>query len=341
MIKTYTTMKKITLIGLFGWFCLLGVKAQVDSSVQLTVREGVDGQTKTAIERSLGDLLTEINQAYIENRALNLVSLNMTDAARDGLAAMWENVHFYCDDAEVVQNCLHKGLSGYQIRQIPLMMKPTDGSTSQDDEFQEGVANFSASGQITRFNVSLATTSYLSVVSRGTDVTDTRRREEILSYVEHFRTAYEEKDLAFMNQIFSDDALIITGTVIKKSEEADGKPISLTHDVVFHSKTKQEYLAALKQSFASNSYIRVKFDEIKVVKHPTLTDFYGVTVHQLYSNSSGYSDDGYVFMLWDFRDKDKVMIHVRAWTPKYYDKAKTQEVPVEKIPSIGDFKLDL
>ena len=85
---------------------------------------------------------------------------------------------FYCDDAEVVQNCLLKGLNGYQIRQIPLMMKPTDGSTSQDDEFQEGVANFSASGQITRFNVSLATTSYLSVVSRGTDVTDVRRREE-------------------------------------------------------------------------------------------------------------------------------------------------------------------
>ena len=340
MIKTNMIMRKIVLIVLLGWFGMLGIKAQVDTSVRLTIREGVDGPAKTAIERSLSDLLTEINQAYLEKRALNLVSLNMTDAARDGLAAMWENVRFYCDDAEVVQNCLLKGLNGYQIRQIPLMMKPTDGSTSQDDEFQEGVANFSASGQITRFNVSLATTSYLSVVSRGTDVTDVRRREEILSYVEHFRTAYEEKDLAFMNQIFSDDALIITGTVIK-SKKTDGKSITLDHDVVFHSKTKQEYLASLKQSFASNSYIRVKFDEIKVVKHPTLTDFYGVTVHQLYSNSSGYSDDGYVFMLWDFRDKNEVRIHVRAWTPKYYDKAKTQEVPVEKIPSIGDFKLDL
>lgn len=333
-------MRKILIIGLLSCFCFLGAKAQVDLSVQMTIRDGAGGTVKTAIERSLSALLTEINNAYIENRALNLVSLHMTDDARAGLTSMWENVHFYCDDSEVVQNCLRKGLSGYQIRQIPLMMRPTGSATTQDDEFQEGVVNLSESGQITRFNVALATNSYLSVISRGTNVTDTRRREEILSYVEHFRTAYEEKDLAFMNQIFSDDALIITGTVIR-SKKTDGTSFTPVNDVIFTSKTKQEYLAALKRSFASNSYIRVKFDEIKVVKHPTLSDFYGVTVHQLYSNSSGYSDDGYVFMLWDFRDKDNVMIHVRAWTPKYYDKAKTQEVPVEKMPNIGSFKLDL
>ena len=214
-------MRKILIIGWLSCFCFLGVKAQVDLAVQLTIRDGASGTAKTAIERSLSALLTEINNAYIENRALNLVSLHMTDDARAGLTSMWENVHFYCDDAEVVQNCLRKGLSGYQIRQIPLMMRPTGSATTQDDEFQEGVVNLSESGQITRFNVALATNSYLSVISRGTNVTDTRRREEILSYVEHFRTAYEEKDLAFMNQIFSDDALIITGTVIR-SKKTDG-----------------------------------------------------------------------------------------------------------------------
>ena len=255
-------MRKILIIGWLSCFCFLGVKAQVDLAVQLTIRDGASGTAKTAIERSLSALLTEINNAYIENRALNLVSLHMTDDARAGLTSMWENVHFYCDDAEVVQNCLRKGLSGYQIRQIPLMMRPTGSATTQDDEFQEGVVNLSESGQITRFNVALATNSYLSVISRGTNVTDTRRREEILSYVEHFRTAYEEKDLAFMNQIFSDDALIITGTVIR-SKKTDGTSFTPVNDVIFTSKTKQEYLAALKRSFASNSYIRVKFDEIK------------------------------------------------------------------------------
>lgn len=332
-------MKKILLIGLLGLlFPVLGI-AQVETSVKVTIVDGLEGRVKEAVENSLSALLTEVNNAYLENRALKLASLNMSQEAKDGLTSMWENVHFYCDDAEVVQSGMHRGLSGYQVRQVPLMMRPTEGLTSQDDEFQEGVANFDSNGKITRFNVALATNNYLTILSRGTNVTDVRRREEILSYVEHFRTAYEEKDLAFMQQIFSEDALIITGTVIK-SRPTDGK--SFTSDkIIYKSQTKQEYLTNLKRSFNSNSYIHVKFDDIKVVKHPTLPDFYGVTVHQLYSNSRGYSDDGYVFMLWDFRDKDNVMIHVRAWSPKYYDKEKTREVPASELPSIGDFKLEL
>ena len=336
-------MRKILIIGWLSCFCFLGVKAQVDLSVQLTIRDGASGTAKTAIERSLSALLTEINNAYIENRALNLVSLHMTDDARAGLTSMWENVHFYCDDAEVVQNCLRKGLSGYQIRQIPLMMRPTGSATTQDDEFQEGVVNLSESGQITRFNVALATNSYLSVISRGTNVTDTRRREEILSYVEHFRTAYEEKDLAFMNQIFSDDALIITGTVVSVKPMEDRYANKLK--VVYKKQNKEQYIANLKKAFLRNKWIDVKFSDIPenknlgcagITQSQVNRNMFGVRLLQEW-RSSNYSDVGYLFLLWDFTDKNKPVIHVRTWQPEYVGDVRQE--PDVNISTLGAFDL--
>lgn len=69
--------------------------------------------------------------------------------------------------------------------------------------------------------------------------------------------------------------------------------------------------------------------------------FYGVTVHQLYANSSGYNDDGYLFMLWDFRDKNQVQIHVRTWQPRWMNDNRTEEIAQEEIFTPGDFVIDL
>lgn len=323
--------------------CLLGISSMtaqetIERSVQLTVQDGVYDGLKERIEQSTTKLLTEINQAFMENRSLRTVGLNMSQEAIDGLTSLWENIHFYCDDSEVVQPALQTK-NGYQIRQIPLMLRPDDKSPTADDEYQEAVNNFDSNGRIIRFNLTIATNIYQNVMKRGKTVEEVERRQQILSYVEHFRTAYNEKDIQFLDQVFSDDALIITGTVIKV-RKTDG--VGITHNkVTYRKQSKQEYLARLKKSFAANKYINVQFDDVRVVKHPTKEGFYGVTVHQLYSNSSGYSDDGYLFLLWDFRDADNVQIHVRTWQPKYLNESKTEELPEEEIFTAGDFSIDL
>ena len=322
--------------------CLLGISSMmaqnVESSVQLTVQDGVYGGLKEQIEQSTTELLTEINQAFIENRSLRTAGLNMSQEAVDGLTSLWENVHFYCDDFEVVQSALQTK-NGYQVRQIPLMLRPDEKVPTADDEYQEAVINFDGNGRITRFNLTIATNIYQNVMKKGKTVEEVERRQQILSYVEHFRTAYNEKDIQFLDQVFSDDALIITGTVIKV-RKTDG--VGISHNkVTYRKQSKQEYLARLKRSFAANKYISVQFDDVRVVKHPTKEGFYGVTVHQLYSNSSGYSDDGYLFLLWDFRDANNVQIHVRTWQPKYLNESKTEELPEEEIFTAGDFSIDL
>ena len=50
------------------------------------------------------------------------------------------------------------------------------------------------------------------------------------------------------------------------------------------------------------------------MRHPTKDGIYGVTLRQGYKSDS-YADDGWLFLLWDFRDKSMPRIHVRTWQP--------------------------
>ncbi len=61
---------------------------------------------------------------------------------------------------------------------------------------------------------------------------------------------------------------------------------------------------------------------------------YGVTLRQKYSCDQ-YSDDGYLFLLWDFRDASMPLIHVRTWQP-------TPEIVAgnDEVIEIGDFNLE-
>jgi len=75
-----------------------------------------------------------------------------------------------------------------------------------------------------------------------------------------------------------------------------------------------------------------------IVEHPTKKGIYGVTVLQKW-NSSRYSDEGYVFMMWDFRNPKKPQIHVRTWQPKYLDEATGKKLDPNDVFTLGSFDL--
>ena len=78
------------------------------------------------------------------------------------------------------------------------------------------------------------------------------------------------------------------------------------------------------------------FSDIKVSKHPSIDGYYGVVLRQGYE-SSNYSDEGYLFMIWDFRDESHPQIHVRTWQPYWLDDAKTQRLEENKVFNINSF----
>ena len=321
-------------IVLFICVCLSPIHAQ--NSVQLKVKNSVSN--KAVLESNASALLTQINKAFeAKQSGLDLSNVQISMKAKESLAALWANVRFKCEDSEVIQDCLITS-NGFQIRQIPLVIEP-QGATTTDDTYQEAVINFEPSGEISSFYFTISTNLYSKVMKNKNEVKDVRRRMLILDYVEHFRTAYNEKDINFLEQIFSDDALIIVGKVIQTSPTSDG--VKSKPHVEYYKRTKEEYIATLKKTFATNKFINVKFDEIKVTQHPTKKDFYGVNLHQLYTSST-YGDDGYLFLLWDFRNEIKPMIHVRTWQPKYTDNTQTKiAVQKEDAFTLGDFDIDI
>ena len=90
--------------------------------VSLKINDGIGNvPLKFKIEESVSNLMCEINRAEANNRSLDLYGMNMTQDARHQLKTLWDNVHFYCDESEIVERCLQTN-RGYQVRNIPLIM---------------------------------------------------------------------------------------------------------------------------------------------------------------------------------------------------------------------------
>ena len=171
------------------------------------------------------------------------------------------------------------------------------------------------------------------VISGKLEEKDADNRRMILNYCEHLRTSYTTKDIDFLRQVFSDQALIIVGHVVKTADNNSAAGIEGDEKVTFSLKTKKEYLERLEMVFAANKKIDVKFTDFRIMRHPTMEGIYGVSMKQKYT-SDRYSDDGYLFILWDFRNKSMPLIHVRTWQP-------AASVNGEKeIIGIRDFNLE-
>jgi hypothetical protein len=321
-------MKKKLLMFIMALVAMYG-KA---NEVNFTVSDGIDNITiKSKIESSVSRLLSEINAAQEVGRSLNFSAMGNVDTRmQQSMAMLWENSPFICTDEEIIEHCITTG-TGYQVRNIPLLMKPTGEREFNEDEYQEAVISFDKQGNLESFYLSISMNLYMNVIKSNLELTDLRRRQLILDYVEQFRTAYNQKNINFLNQVFSDDALIITGKVIT-TKHAEG---FTSQKIQYNKQSKDQYIRNLRGVFARNSYIKVTFDEIEVMRHPVNPNFYGVTLLQGWT-SGRYHDDGYLFLLWDFTNESAPQIHVRTWQP---DKIGGKALPKDEVFSLSDFDI--
>lgn len=173
------------------------------------------------------------------------------------------------------------------------------------------------------------------VVSGKLKEQDSKNRRMILNYVEHLRTSYTTKDIDFLEQLFSENALIVVGTVVHTTPQKEANYLP-SAQVVYNVKSKRQYLDRLKEVFKANQNIDVKFSKFHIMRHPTQQGIYGVSLRQEY-HSDLYSDDGYLFLLWDFRDETSPKIHVRTWQPRIQPDHTL--LPENEIFSIRNFNL--
>ena len=328
-------MKRV-ILSLVLAFSLQSVSAQ---EVTFTVNSGLnDPALQSAVERTVSGLLTAMNTAYAIKGMPDLSGVPITEGAAAGFRMLWNNNPFRCDESDIVEPVIRTYDGGYQVRNIPLESLDENGNPV----YKEMVIDLDDAGRITRVNKAIEANLYRKIMQSGSEVTDLRQRQVILNYVEDFRTSYEKKDSDFLEIVFSDDALSITGKVVQRKK--GDRAIQMKPEITYTKYSKQEYLDRLRNHiFPNTKTIDVSFGTVEVVKHPSIDGYFGVLVRQGYKSvfKSGaiYEDDGYLFMLWDFRDESHPQIHVRTWQPYWMNEARTQTIPEDQIININSFRI--
>lgn len=146
-------------------------------------------------------------------------------------------------------------------------------------------------------------------------------REQLMEFLENYKTAYCLKRLDYIRSIFSDDAIIIVGNVARTytaSKSSEGVMTVKGKNIITTNRyTKDRYLRNLAKCFRNNEFINVRFtksDIQKLEKNPD-QEIVCVQLAQDY-NSSTYADQGYLFLMIDMTDKDNPFIKVRTWQPE-------------------------
>ena len=318
-------MKKL-LCFLFGLFVMLSGYAQ---KVNFEFSDGIEeGILKTKMEQQMSSLLSAINEANAVNADVNFSSIDITDDASASLTMTWEQVHFSIEDDDIVDHCISlPGKSGgFRIQNIGVLMNPKEESGYDGEKRREIYIDIDKTGKIVDFNFTLGMNMYTEILKKGEELGDLDRRMQIIDWCEHFAKAYCDKNMKFMQTIFSDDAIIITGKMTMQRVHTD-MGMKDQAKVKYVQQTKSQYLSNLSRVFASNSYVNVKFEDYTVIRHGAKPNYYGVTLRQKW-HTARYSDEGTVFLIWDFTNEEAPRILVRTWQPT-----------TEKAFKMGDFKL--
>jgi hypothetical protein len=320
---------------------LLLILLTINTTVQIaadTKFKIVDGMSnpllRAKMEENVNTMIEDFNSAAEEQeKTVKLSKDNFTSEAINGIKRIWKTSAMSCPPVNIHGVCL-KTSSGYQVRGIPVDMIEAEDKEAR----QELTIDFLPTGKICNVSIAIDMHRYDQIMAQKSSDLDYNRRQIIVNFIEDFRTAYNRRDLKLLHSVYSDKALIITGRVVREKPNSDLTRMTLSNNkVVYIKQTKREYLEKLAKVFKHCKYLNVKFEDIEVVQHPKYDDIYGVTLKQ-YWKTSTYSDEGYLFLMIDFKDKDNPLIQVRTWQP-YKDNKGNVIIAKKDVFHLGSFRI--
>lgn len=298
--------------------------AEIPNLVTKVILTGSDGSTVP--------LKIQENLTLILNN-LNNIKENKTYFTKEGLTQfidLYEKSEFKCINVLYNGKLINLQNGGYEVRgiRVRVNMKTTKGNP---DQFL--VFTFNSNLIIEDVNFAMEKHLYERIIEDGIKLKDFAHRQKIIHFIEIFRTAYNRKDIEYLEKAYSDDALIIVGRVLETAPEQPEmleKSYLSKDQIIFVKKSKEEYISSLRNVFSTNDFIKVDFESLNIIRHDSILDIYGVTLKQRWK-SSNYSDEGFLFLMIDFADEDSPLIHVRTWQPEKF--------PDGSVISLYDFNI--
>lgn len=340
-------MKRFNLIILALFLTLSSFSFLKAQQVSVSIVEGTaSSQVKSNIESSTSALLSAFNESVLLDGKKLKDKLKTVFGEKDqeskalikSIMALWESSPITCSVSEVEARVdVLYGNRGFQVRDIPVLVLDAD----MNSQFQNMVFTFNTEGELIDVNMAIEKHNYADVILENIPEEDLARRQVILDFIEVFRTAYNRKDITYLNQVYSNDALIITGKVLKKKDPKKDQSNMMSTlgnvQVEYQIQSKEQYIEKLKKTFKRNSYINIKFEDVSVIKHSKRPNIYGVTLKQHW-NSSTYSDVGWLFLMINFEDSLNPSIEVRTWQPNMFDDG-THERTRDEVFNLSNFNI--
>jgi hypothetical protein len=183
------------------------------------------------------------------------------------------------------------------------------------------VLDFNDKGELIDVNARITESLYQAFVKQSEFGNDWAYRQQIIKFVEKYRTAYLTRDIKTVDLMFAEDALILVGREIKRKKLTDNAVTfhKLSHepDYEYIKLTKENYLKRKQVVFASQKDVFLDFSSFDILKKNDNYNVYGVEMRQSY-NSTNYVNEGYLFLLIDFSTPEP-LIYVRAWQPNEWN----------------------
>jgi hypothetical protein len=210
--------------------------------------------------------------------------------------------------------------SGWEVRQFGVSVS-CEGFPTRNETV---VIDFDEQGKVYNFCYTINPVLHELFETEGTAAGDWDYRQIAIKFLENYKTSYTTKNIDDIETLYSDDAIIIIGKVVTRTKL--DKEIGTDFpekEIIYFKRTKKEHIQKQREVFANNKFVWLQFDTFNINVAP-VDKVYGVSMKQNYYSST-YKDEGYLFLLTDFRG-EKPLIHVRNWQPGEWDLEKQMKL---------------
>ena len=225
-----------------------------------------------------------------------------------------------------------KGMGGHTVARG--MQMSFNFKTSRKSYTEDVVFTLDSLGKIDNVSFGLGDIASNDILCKNSSWSDDTK-EMLMEFLENYKTAYCLKDIDYLERVFSDDAVIIVGNVVRPSlttQKGSERPMTVRGQEIIRENryTKDQYLKNLRRCFARNEFINIRFtnNDIQWLDKIRDAEKYGIQIGQEYSSST-YADMGYLFLLVDMTDHQNPQIEKRTWQPN--------EVSQDRIYNAGYF----
>jgi hypothetical protein len=213
---------------------------------------------------------------------------------------------------------------GWELRSIPIIAHYPSINKQSTESI---VLNFDHRGMLSDVQFTVFEGMYEAALANIEDEEEFKQRQILIRFVEKYRSSFLYRDIETIETLFSDEAVIIVGRVLRRAplnKEFQFRVFGEEPDIEYITHTKKSYLQALRNLFSKYEDIHVGFNSLKIVVKNNEPGIYSVSMRQNY-NSTGYADEGYLFLLIDFNEPEP-KIYVRSWQPNEWSRERMIEM---------------